>query len=130
MKINHIAIWTERLEEMKNFYTTYFNAKSSEKYINPAKGFESYFLRFDDDTAIEIMKMAGIVRNPGDPDKVSTIGLCHFSISVGSKERVCSLTEKLRDDGHEITGEPRTTGDGFFESVVNDIDGNSVEITV
>ena len=39
MKIHHIAIWTFRLEEMKEFYTRYFNGSSNEKYINPQKGF-------------------------------------------------------------------------------------------
>ena len=48
MKIHHIAIWTFQLEEMKEFYTRYFNGSSNEKYINPKKGFESYFLHFDE----------------------------------------------------------------------------------
>lgn len=50
MKIHHIAIWTFQLEEMKEFYTRYFNGSSNEKYINPKKGFESYFLHFDEGT--------------------------------------------------------------------------------
>lgn len=50
MRIHHIAIWTFRLEEMKEFYTCYFNGSSNEKYINPQKGFESYFLHFDEGT--------------------------------------------------------------------------------
>ena len=47
MHISHIAIWTTRLEELRNFYITYFNGTSNEKYINPKKGFESYFISFD-----------------------------------------------------------------------------------
>ena len=58
------------------------------------------------------------------------IGLAHFSMSVGSKEAVISLTETLRKDGYTIKGEPRTTGDGYFESVILDSDGNKVEITI
>ena len=50
-------------------------------------------------------------------------------MSVGSKEKVDQLTEQLRTDGFEIIGEPRTTGDGYYESVVADPDGNLVEIT-
>ena len=53
MRIHHIAIWTFRLEEMKEFYTCYFNGSSNEKYINPQKGFESYFLHFDEGTDLE-----------------------------------------------------------------------------
>lgn len=37
MHISHIAIWTTRLEELRNFYITYFNGTSNEKYINPKK---------------------------------------------------------------------------------------------
>ena len=47
MTIHHLAIWTFRLEELKTFYTTYFKGKSNEKYINPQKGFESYFISFN-----------------------------------------------------------------------------------
>jgi lactoylglutathione lyase len=57
-------------------------------------------------------------------------GLAHFAIAVGSKEKVNSLTEQLRNDGFEIAGEPRTTGDGYYESVIHDPEGNSIEITV
>ena len=42
---------------------------------------------------------------------------------------VDSLTETLRKDGFEIIGEPRTTGDGYYESVVLDPDKNRIEIT-
>ena len=41
MKLHHIAIWTFRLEELKEFYVRFFGGKSNEKYINPKKGFES-----------------------------------------------------------------------------------------
>ena len=46
MHIEHIAVWTHRLEELKAFYETYFGATAGEKYLNPRKGFESYFLTF------------------------------------------------------------------------------------
>ena len=57
-------------------------------------------------------------------------GFIHFAISVGDKGTVDSLTERLRIDGYEIVGEPRTTGDGYYESVVLDPDGNRIEITI
>jgi len=34
----------------------------------------------------------------------------------------------MRADGVHIRSEPRQTGDGYFEAVVEDPDGNSVEI--
>jgi lactoylglutathione lyase len=56
-------------------------------------------------------------------------GMAHFAISVGSKEAVNNLTERLRNDNFTIESEPRTTGDGYYESVVLDPEGNLVEIT-
>ena len=117
MHISHIAIWTTRLEELRNFYITYFNGTSNEKYINPKKGFESYFISFDQGFAsLEIMQREDITT--------------HFSFSVGSKEAVLELTEQLRKDGFVIESEPRTTGDGYFESAILDPEGNIVEITI
>lgn len=58
-----------------------------------------------------------------------TNGLAHFAISVGSKEMVNALTGKLRADNVIIESEPRTTGDGYYESVVLDTEGNLIEIT-
>jgi lactoylglutathione lyase len=52
-----------------------------------------------------------------------------MAISVGSEEIVNSLTERLRNDGFQIVGEPRTTGDGYYESVVLDPEGNPLEVT-
>ena len=34
MKINHLALWTLNLEAMRDFYTTYFGAKSNDLYHN------------------------------------------------------------------------------------------------
>ena len=42
---------------------------------------------------------------------------------------VISLTKRLKEDGITVISEPRTTGDGYFESVICDLDGNRVEIT-
>ena len=65
-----------------------------------------------------------------DRQKGDKIGLAHFAFSVGSKKAVDELTEKLRASGFEIIGEPRLTGDGCYESVIADPDGNIVEITI
>lgn len=129
MRIEHIAIWSKDIERLKAFYTNYFNCYAGEKYINPKKKFESYFLSFESGARLEIMQMPSIKeRNENSSDQ--TMGLIHFAISVGSKEVVDTLTEKLRKDGHKIVGEPRTTGDGYYESVVLDPEQNRIEITV
>ncbi|MGB2760421.1 MAG: VOC family protein [Maribacter stanieri] len=128
MRIEHIAIWVTDLEMMRTFYELYFNALSGEKYYNPTKEFSSYFLRFTDGARLEIMHKPSI----GKSSNIDTIrtGFIHFAMSVGSKEKVNSLTDELRADGYTITGEPRTTGDGYYESVVLDPEGNQIEITI
>ena len=129
MRIDHLAIWVENLEAMKAFYEGYFGATSHEKYVNPIKRFESYFLQFDEGCRLELMHKPDIRTNRIDYDD-QRMGLIHFAISVGSKERVDEITKRLEKDGFEVAGQPRTTGDGYYESVVLDPERNILEITV
>lgn len=124
MQIGHIAIWSNQLEKLKAFYVTYFKGVSGKKYINPAKGFESYFIFFEGDTSLELMKRNDIKTFV----ESELLGICHLAFNLNSEEDVRTLTEKLRTDGYTIAGEPRITGDGFFESVILDPDGNRVEL--
>jgi lactoylglutathione lyase len=127
MKIEHIAVWVRDLEKMKDFYTRFFNMNCNDKYLNEKKQFSSYFLSFEGGARIEIMHRPDISEQAA---KAGTFfGLTHFAISVGSRERVDELTESIRKAGYQVTGEPRTTGDGYYESVVADPEGNLVEIT-
>jgi len=127
MRIEHIAFWVTDLEAMRMFYETYFNAVAGERYHNRAKEFTSYFLSFTDGARLEIMHKSSI--NNSKNTEVQT-GFVHFAISVGSKKQVDILTKKLRDDGFTIAGEPRTTGDGYYESIILDPEGNQIEITI
>ena len=63
MYIHHIALWTTQLEELRQFYITYFNGTSNEKYVNPAKGFESYLISFDGGGALIEMKLFSNLQN-------------------------------------------------------------------
>jgi len=129
MTIEHLAIWVDDLETMRQFYTTYFGATSNEKYTNPKKGFSSYFLSFGENrTRLEIMHKDDIHDSFGKRGFAK--GIAHFAIATGSKENVDQLTERLRADKYIIESEPRLTGDGYYESVVLDPEGNYVEITV
>lgn len=128
-RIEHIALWTTQLEELKAFYETYFGAAAGARHVNPARGFESYFLTFAGGPRLELMRMPGVRDLPRDED-VQSMGYVHIAISVGSVERVDALTAQLRAAGYRIAGEPRRTSDGYYESVVLDPDGNRVEITV
>ena len=57
-------------------------------------------------------------------------GYAHIAFSVGSREKVDALTERLRSDGFKVVSGPRTTGDGYYESCIVVIEGNQIEITV
>ena len=129
MKIEHIAIWTQNLEELKTFYETYFGAQTGSKYVNRDKAFESYFLSFSSGARLELMQSPKITE-PSDDSNTQLTGYAHLAFSVGSKEHVQSLTARLRADGHTVVSPPRVTGDGYYESVVLDPDGNRIEITL
>ena len=98
------------------------------KYTNDAKCFASYFINFGEGrTRLELMTQPNIQPNEGK--RGYGMGLAHFAISVGGKDKVDALTERLRKDNFTIFSEPRITGDGYYESVVLDPEGNYVEIT-
>ncbi len=128
MYIEHLAIWCRDLEMMKDFYVKYFNGIPNNKYHNPVKQFSSYFVSFEKGPRIELMQMPGIPGNLNDV-MAQFMGLIHFAVSVGSEEKVNELTQQLRADGFTVAGEPRRTGDGYYESVILDPEGNRIEIT-
>ena len=129
MKIEHLAIWVKDLEAMRSFYETYFGAKAGEKYHNPRKNFTSYFLSFSEGSRLELMHKPEISTDGRNTNK-EFMGWAHFATSLGSKDQVNALTERLRKDGFTIAGEARTTGDGYYESVILDPENNRIELTV
>ena len=126
MKIEHIAMYVHDLEATKEFFVKYFGAKSNARYHNPNRGFTSYFLSFDSGCRLEIMNLPNITPS----NKLDMrIGLVHLAFSVGSKEKVDTLTKRLKDDGYLVLSGPRTTGDGCYESLIEGVEGNPIEIT-
>ncbi len=127
MKIDHIAMYVNDLEAAKQFFERYFDAAANNLYHNEKTGFRSYFLTFGDGVRLEIMN------KPNLEDTAKTLqrtGYIHLAFSVGSKEKVDSLTAQLKEDGYEVFSGPRTTGDGYYESCIVAIEGNQIEITV
>jgi lactoylglutathione lyase len=129
MKIEHVAIWAKDIEKLRNFYVQYFGARPNEKYTNGVKKFSSYFLNFDAGARLEIMQMPSVPESADNPYK-QYAGIIHIAISVGSAEKVDTLTSDLSRDGYQVLDGPRKTGDGYYESVVLDPENNRVEITV
>ena len=157
MKIEHIAIWVKDIDKVCEFYRKYFGGTVHPVYHNPAKQFTSRFITFDDGARLEVMnrpdidvgtvtslqsythrsaneKMRAFFRFLTSAvfhvEQSQHLGYTHLSFSVGSKEGVDRLTQQMSNDGIQVVGQPRTTGDGYYESVVLDPEGNRVEITV
>ena len=126
MRIEHIAMYVNDLDAARNFFVRYFNAKSNEGYHNKTTDFRSYFLSFEDGARLEIMNKPLME----DVDKtLSRTGYVHIAFSLGSKQAVDELTERMKKDGYEVISGPRTTGDGYYESCIIGIEGNQIEIT-
>jgi lactoylglutathione lyase len=128
MRIEHIAVWTHDLERLRTFYERYFGAQSGQLYRSRTRhDFTSYFLRFPDGGArLELMSTAGL----GPSHRADVGGYAHLAVSVGSEAAVDALAARLVADGVPLLSGPRRTGDGYYEAVVADPDGNSVEVTV
>lgn len=128
MKIHHIAIWVQDLEKMRSFYEQFFAVKANKRYHNPMKQFYSYFLSFEQGAQLELMQRSDIPARQ-HPQR-EQMGITHLAISLGSRQAVDQLTEALRKAGFPVVGEPRVTGDGYYESVILDPEDNRVELTV
>ena len=127
MKIEHIALYVEDLEETKNFFIKYLGAKANNGYHNLRTNFRSYFLSFEDGARLEIMQRPEMVNLPKEAART---GYAHIAFSVGSREKVDALTAELKADGYDVVSGPRITGDGYYESCIVAMEGNQIEITV
>lgn len=129
MIIDHVAIWTTQLEQLKDFYIKYFNGRANEKYINKEKHFESYFITFDSGTRLELMQMPGIPENLNDRIGKQHQGIIHLSFGVRSMNEVTNKADQMEKDGFKILRGPRKTGDGYFEFETLDPDNNRIEVS-
>ena len=127
MKMDHIGIWVRDLDKMIKFYRDYFNVSAGNKYHNPVKKFTSCFVEFPSGGRIELMNnpdITAVIRRNGQHT-----GYIHIAINVGSEAEVDRLAGKFRNDHFEIPDGPRRTGDGYYECVVLDPEGNRIELT-
>ena len=126
MKIEHVAMYVNNLEAARDFFVTHIGGRSNDGYHNTRTDFRSYFITFDDGARLELMNKPEM----DDLEKpLNRTGYVHIAFSVGSKEKVDELTEKLRSAGYDVVSGPRITGDGYYESCIVAIEGNQIEIT-
>ena len=150
MRIDHAALFCRDLEQMRQFFIGYFDARSNEQYHNPRTGLRTYILSFTEgSTRLELMQrteqrepssslewpIRGGRRQSQRPDvqdadpSQPTIGYVHLSFAVGSRKGVDLLTRRLAADGYTVTSGPRTTGDGYYESSILGPEGIQIELT-
>ena len=126
MRIEHVALYVNDLEAARDFFTIYLDGKSSDGYHNKTTDFKSFFISFEDGARLELMTKPEM----DDANKaLNRTGYAHIAFSVGSKEKVNEMTERLRQAGYGVVSGPRTTGDGYYESCIVAIEGNQIEIT-
>lgn len=125
MRIEHLALWVTDLEEMKAFYEKYFHVTSSVKYRNSKTGFSSYFLSFESGARLELTNKHFL-----SPRIQDSLGYSHLALAVGNQAAVDQMTETLVAAGFPLLSGPRWTGDGYYESVVQDPEGNLIELTM
>ena len=150
MRIDHAALFCRDLEQMRQFFIDYFDARSNEQYHNPRTGLRTYILSFTEgSTRLELMQRTE-QREPSsslewlsrdgrrqsqrpdvqdaDPSQPA-IGYIHLSFAVGSRKGVDLLTRRLAADGYTVTSGPCTTGDGYYESSILGPEGIQIELT-
>lgn len=128
MKLGHVAIWTEQLEGLKEFYVTYFGGVAGEKFTDSVGSFASYFITFHGGAALELMQKTG-VSPKAYPAMTPVNGLTHITFEAASPQEVDAITARLQDDGFRFEKPVQMTSDGFYESAVFDPENNIVEMT-
>lgn len=125
MKIAHIALWTRNLDAQVAFWQNVFGGQSNERYVSQNRpGFESHFITLDEGATIELMTVPTL---SNAPEATEFVGWAHIALMVGTKQDVDRLVEQARAQGTLLSA-PRMTGDGYYEAVIADPDGNRVEI--
>ena len=118
-RIHHVAAWVSNLERARAFYERWFKAAAGPKYSSTKRDFQSYFLSLDTGARLELMASPVEAARPA-----------HLAVSVGSREAVDRLIQTMEAAGVRVVSHPRLTGDGYYEAVIADSEGNLVEITV
>jgi lactoylglutathione lyase len=127
VRVEHVAVWVQDLDQMRDFYVTVLSGQSGPRYHNPDTGFTSHFISFGEGCRIELMHRPNLL--PHSRAEEPSAGFAHVALSLGGRLAVDTAVEALRRQGVTIESEPRTTGDGYYEAVIRDPEGNRIELT-
>jgi lactoylglutathione lyase len=126
VRIEHVGLYVRDLERMRAFYVEWLGGRSGPLYRNPTSGFRSHFVTFASGARIELMSRGDETGRPHASSEHS--GLAHVALTVGDREAVDALVAELAEHEVEVASRPRMTGDGYYEAVVLDPEGNRIEI--
>lgn len=129
MILEHVAIWADNLELLKDWYVKYFDGTANEKYTNVTKQFSSYFISFSSGARLEIMSRPDIPGNASDTVVAQHRGIIHLAFGVATKQAVDEKSKQLEADGYKVLSGPRKTGDGYYEFETLDPENNRLEVT-
>ncbi|AGQ29675.1 Glyoxalase-like domain [Serratia liquefaciens] len=126
MKIAHVALWTRDIDAQVTFWQRYFDGVAGEQYVSRNRpGFVSRFVSLAAGPTLEIMSLPDLLSAEQASERV---GWAHIALSVGEESRVDQLAQRAQQEGI-LQAAPRWTGDGFYEAIIRDPDGNAIEIT-
>ena len=124
--LDHIALVTDDIERLKEFYTRYFDGAAEPNWTDGTA--EICFINFENGTKIELQKKEHPERIDKDREKI--YGIAHLAFLAKSRTEVREKTKRLIDAGIALRSQPTAYGEDFFESSFFDPDGNVVELTV
>ena len=122
--ISQIALYTNDIKRLTDFYRNYFLALKDGEYTDPKKGMKTCLLRFDSETRMEIIAMSGLAER----EEGRSVGFAHLAFSMGSETEVDSMTAELVKGGAPLIQPPQKDSNGVYMSCVYDPDGNEIQI--
>ncbi|WP_345829657.1 VOC family protein [Pantoea sp. BRR-3P] len=125
MKIAHVALWTNNLTAQQHFWQDFFGGTSNELYISKNRpGFRSHFIRLHEGATIELMALEALAQGANGTELT---GWAHIAINVGARQDVDAMVKRASEQ-KILVSPARITGDGFYEALIRDPDGNLIEI--
>jgi lactoylglutathione lyase len=124
-RIERLALWTEQLPRLRDFYVGQLGAQASPLYEDPATGRRAVFLDFCG-VGLELIEPPATAERRPEPRP----GCAYIAFALGSADAVDRLAARLAAAGHPAIEPPHRSSEGCYQSVVLDPDGNHIALTV